>query len=421
MMIRIKNDGKCRKIAQAPKTIEDLKAKITDLFGSSAAKHEITYKDCDGELVSIFDTEDLKNCIEEAETYKMTCVTLLLKEGVRASRSISSKKRSQTISESDSKDVTTESDEEEGFQVVGKKKLELSPEEEKLEILKVMEQKAKVEAELLKKKLLEEHQKALEQLDADTKSRIEKIHEKKHRHHHHHHRSADKGPKMEAMQKQRKFMMKMKALNQFCMAEGIENPMFATKKIFKNLKEEFPQLACNPALLNLVINDASESIRNSLKASCQKVIAQNPELAKAGEANKAKFGAFKERVKEHCFHRQRHADESNDKDARREAKLAMVSEMRERKRAEREAHKLQKDAERAEKQARKAEERQAKHAGENMSKDEEKAIKSKVSALKDIFSNARKHQLRAIVEQNPNLSVLELVPLIKAAKISKSN
>jgi hypothetical protein len=417
MMIRIKHEGKCRKIAQAPKTIEELKAKITELFGGSATKLEVTYKDCDGELVSVFDTEDLKNCFEEAETYKMTCVTLLLKSGSSSSRSMSSKKRSQTITESDSKDVNTDSDEQEGFKVVGKQPLAASPEDEKA-ILKVMEQKAMVHSELLKKKLLEEHQKALEQLEADTNSKIERIHSKKDRKHH----SENKGCKMEAMMKQKKFMMKMRALNQFCMAENIENPMMTTNTIFKSLKEEFPQLACNPALLNMVINDATESIRNNLKQSCQKIITQNPELAKAGEQNKGKYGEIKERVKENCQRKERHAGESNDKDARRAAKHAMRDEMKGRKSAERDARKLQKDAEKAEKHARKAEEKQTRVCSRGGPvTEEERNIKSKVHALKDIFTNSRKPQLRAIVEQNPTLSVLELVPLIKATKIAKSN
>lgn len=410
-MIRIKHDGKCRKIAQAPKTMEDLKVKITELFGGSAAKFEITYKDCDGELVSIVDAEDLRNCIEEAELNKMTCVTLLLKEGGRAARSISSKKRSQAITESDSKDVNT-SEEENGFKVVGKTD---SSEDEKVQV-KLLKEKAKAEAELLKKKLLEEHQKALEQLEAETNTKLQKLHHKKHH-------SVDKGCKQNAMMKQRRFMMKMRVLNQFCNSQNIENPMMTTKNIFKSLNEEFPQLAFNPALLNLVLNDASEAIRNTLKQSCQKIVSQNPELAKAGEQNKPKFEELKDKVKEqfagphHQHRRERNGSESTDRDARRAAKLAMVAEMKDRKKSEREAHKLQKEAEKAERQARKAEEKQNK----GPSNDEEKAVKAKVHALKDIFTNARKHHLRAIVDQNPSLSVLELVPLIKAAKIGKSH
>lgn len=410
IMIRIKHDGKCRKISAVPKTIEELKTKITELFGTNAAKMEVTYKDCDGELVSVVDTEDLKNCIEEAETFKMTCVTLLLKTGGRATRSVSSKKSAQNITETDSKDVTSGSDEEHDFEVVGK--------EQKIN-LKLIEEKQKAEAEIIKQKLIEEHQKALAALEIETSTKIDQIHKmRKDRKNH----SVNKG---EVMKKQQKFMMKIRCMNQFCNAKNIENPILATKRIFKEIKEEFPELACNPALLNLILSDAKDNLINVLKTSCKKVIAENPEVAKAGEENREKFSVIKNKVREMgpCG-RNRHNESSADNEARetrRAAKMAMIAEFKNRKHCEKEAKMFQKEAGKAEKHAKKAEEKQEKHQNKPVISDQEKAIRAKVTALKEIFTNAKRPHLRAIVVQNLNLSAQDLVPMIKASKLAKSN
>lgn len=164
MMFRVKYDGKCRKATQVPASIEELRKKIAELFGSEASKQEITYKDCDGELVSVVDSEDLKSCVAEAEAYKMTCITLLVKEGAVPSRSVSSKLKSSETSEvTDSN--TSDSDDSNGFKVVGDHK--------------AIKAKAEEEAEMLKKKLIEEHQKALAQLELETQSKIDGLEKRK--------------------------------------------------------------------------------------------------------------------------------------------------------------------------------------------------------------------------------------------------
>lgn len=438
-MIRIKHDGKCRKIAEMPKSIENLKAKIAELFGTNAAKLEVTYKDCDGELVSVVDSEDLKNCIEEAESFKMTCVTLLLKNGGRATRSVSSKKSAQIITETDSKDVTSGSDEEYGFEVVGNAKTGDSSQDQKVN-LKLIEEKQKAEAELMKKKLIEEHQKALAELEMETNNKIDQLHKlKKDRKSH----SVNKG---ETMRKQQKFMMIIRCMNQFCNANNIENPIHATNKIFKEVKEEFPELACNPVLLNLILNDAKDNLVSVLKTSCKKIIAQNPEIVKASEENKEKFGALKNKIREMGCGKPRHNETSTDKEGkeiRRSARIAMVAAMKDRKHQEKEAKQLQKESEKEAKQLQKESEKEAKQLQKESEKAEklankaeqkmfktqnkpeisnqEKAIRAKVTALKEIFTNVNRPHLRAIVVQNLNLSAQELVPMIKASKLAKSN
>jgi len=349
IMIRIKHEGKCRKVSQPLKTIEDLKAKITELFGSSAAKLDITYKDCDGELVSVVDTEDLQNCIEEAESYKMTCVTLLLKDDACTSRSASSKRSSQSSSDSEYNGVeSSDEEQEQGFAVIGKAKVAATPQEQEIN-LRLIEEQQKAEVEQIKKRLIEEHQKTLAELDAHTNSKIEKVQKQKHK-------GAEKSKDKAEIQK---VISKIKTVDQVCKADGIQNPVVSASNLFKELKEEFPQLAYNPALVNLVLQDANEIIRNALKNSCQKVISYNPEIAKLSEENKAKFGAAKCRVRNEK--NARHSDESKaEKEARKAAKRALTSEQRELKQKEKEAHKLQKAAEKAEKQAKKAEQKQAK-------------------------------------------------------------
>ena len=410
MMIRIKHEGKCRKVTQPLNTIDELKAKISELFGSSAAKLDISYKDCDGELVSVVDTEDLANCIDEAQEFKMTCVTLLLKEDRATSRSVSSKKSSQSSSESEDGDLS--SDEEKGFAIIGKTAVSASPEERKA-TMKLIEEQQKAEVELIKKKLIEEHQKALCELDEHTKDKIERIHKIKGERKNH---SCEKG---EDMKKQQKIMANLKVINQVCKADKIENPIFTAHALFKDLKEEFPQLDCNPALVNLIMLDARETLRNSLKVSCQRIISQNPELAKVSEDKKAKFGAEKCKVRGEKRGRERkNKDESDpERQARRAARIKMSSEQKELRQIEKEARRLEKAAEKAERHAIKAEQKHSKTAHSQ----DDKEFKSKVNALRETFPTIKKPQLKAIVAQNATLSVQELIPLIKSSKIGKSN
>lgn len=404
MNLRIKCDGKCRKVTSLPKTIEELKTKIAELFEKSTAKLNINYKDCDGELVSIIDTEDLKNCVAEAEAYKMTCITLLLKDGNSSSRSMSSKKNTTSESSKDKTSSSSEDEENHGFQTVGE--------------TKSIQAKAAEEAELLKKKLIEEHQKALAQLDAETKNKISELEQKKDRRR----KRSHSGEKKE-QRNPFNLMHKIKSINQFCASENIENPLFTLKKIFKSINEEFPALSCNPQLLNLVIKDSEAAVMAALKATCTKVISANPEIAKLGELNRPKFGEMnKEFGKSHC-HKHREAKERTegaDRDLRRAEKIAE----RERRDQEKMAERLRKDAEKAERKAQKLEEKQAKphHKKDREGHDSEKeAVRATVKALKEQFPNHQKDHIKAIVKQNPTLSPQELAPLIKAAKIAKSS
>ena len=259
----------------------------------------------------------------------------------------------------------------------------------------------------MKKKLIEEHQRALAQLEEETKSKISEIESKKER--------RVKGPGGQHKGMGHMLMHKVKALVRFCNSENIENPLVTVKGFFKSLKEDFPALQCNPELLNLILKDSEASILYTLKSSAAKVISANPQIAKKGEANKEKFGEMK---KELC---KGEGKFERAEGANREHRRAEKDAEREQRKRQKEAQKLEKDAEKAERKAKKLEMKQAKTAEKDNIDDQEKQIRAKVKALKEQFPNAHKPQLRAIVTQNPTLSPQDLAPMIKASKIAKSS
>lgn len=78
MLIRIKYDGKSRKLSEKVTTVAELRNKIKELFGGLPTNAAIVYKDCDGENVNVIDDEDLKNCFNEAQDLKQTSLTFLI-------------------------------------------------------------------------------------------------------------------------------------------------------------------------------------------------------------------------------------------------------------------------------------------------------------------------------------------------------
>jgi len=79
MLIRIKFEGKSRKLADKVSTVADLKRKIGELFGTSTQQLHVVYKDCDGEIVDVIDDEDLRNCYNEASELKLDSLTFIVK------------------------------------------------------------------------------------------------------------------------------------------------------------------------------------------------------------------------------------------------------------------------------------------------------------------------------------------------------
>ena len=78
MLIRIKYDGKSRKLSEKVSTIAELRNKIKELFGGLPPNAAIVYKDCDGENVNVIDDDDLRNCFNEAQDLKQTSLTFLI-------------------------------------------------------------------------------------------------------------------------------------------------------------------------------------------------------------------------------------------------------------------------------------------------------------------------------------------------------
>lgn len=84
MLIRIKFDGKSRKLSEKVTTVSDLKAKINELFGIPQSQIQIVYKDCDGELVDVIDDEDLKNCYNEVNELNQSSLTFIISNKQRS-------------------------------------------------------------------------------------------------------------------------------------------------------------------------------------------------------------------------------------------------------------------------------------------------------------------------------------------------
>lgn len=99
MLIRIKFDGKSRKLSEKVSTISDLKAKINELFGIPPLQIQIVYKDCDGEMVDVVDDEDLKNCYNEVHELNQTSLTFIITNNKQTSRSHSRENRSKNSGE----------------------------------------------------------------------------------------------------------------------------------------------------------------------------------------------------------------------------------------------------------------------------------------------------------------------------------
>ena len=401
MMLRTKYDGKCRKSNSIPNTIEELRSLISTQFGSAASKLAFSYKDCDDELVSVVDSEDLKNCISEAQAYKMSCITLLIKDENMSSRSMSSKKKSQSSS-SETEEKSSSDDDHRAFVAADDVKV-----------------KADDQNEILKKKLIEEHQIALVKLEQETQSKISEIEKKKERRNH---RDGHSKGKKEDTNGKLNLIQSIKEMKQFCENENLENPISIIKRILKSVKEEFPDLECNPQLLKLVLADCAETIKSTLKNSCAKIISEKPLIAKLGEANRPKYTSD-------ISDKHRGRKEGADRDHQRRSEKLAEKEQRKR---EKDGSRLAKDAEKAHKKALKMEEKQGKDAQKALKKvvigeqkaetdSQEQLIRSKVTALKELFPNANRPHLRSIVSQNPTLSPQELAPLIKATKIAQSS
>lgn len=80
--LRIKYESRSRLIPNKITSITEFRDKIASLYGEECKNFAISFKDVDGEYVSIIDDEDLDNCYREAEELKVQCVTFFIKSNV---------------------------------------------------------------------------------------------------------------------------------------------------------------------------------------------------------------------------------------------------------------------------------------------------------------------------------------------------
>jgi PB1 domain len=440
IIVRIKHDGKARRVAQPLQTIEDLKKKVTELYGLEAKNIHIVYKDCEDELVSVLDNDDLQNCYLEAKDLGATSVTFIVKSKAVASRSVSSKKSSSESERSSSEE----------FEKVPAEAQKKPTQEELTAQANAIREKIEAESRLLKEKLQKEHEAKLAEIESNKAKVIEKVEKQRasssSQEEQLRHKAMGGQHVIKNYLKHFKFMLKTSAENSLGLVKVLN-------EVVKTVNEQCPALKFNPKLIAEIINQSKGPLIQQVKTTYEQIIAAKPELAKLGEGNKAKWEDFKE--KHSCWaekadgHRGprgqgskprktseerraarelrqkekgegkwgKHGEEFNaERAAAKQAERQKRHEERDRVRAEKEAAQQAKHAEREAKQA----EKEAKQA-ERQTKDAEKEFKLKVRAIRDLLPKVDKHQIKAFVAQNMNCTLEQAVETLKTMKKPKSS
>lgn len=456
MLIRIKFEGKSRKLTTQVKTIQGLREEIAKLFGPEAQKLNIVYKDCDEELVNVFDDDDILNCFSEAEDLKLSSVTFILKAKKVAGRSISSK----SVSKSPlSKTGSSDSDMEQApplplvaqssvnTATTGASKprpIDMTPEEFK--------SKVEIEAAEMKKRVEEEYKRKMELADVKAQEKI-KMMEKKREMKEFKEKCA---PIKTAIQSSmRAVQLRLKFLNKTSLEKAISSPSVLTAEIIKEAFDSCAGLATSPELANLVLAQVKPLIVNAIKSAYTSVASSNPHLVKEGveripeweqfsvdNTQEASIGAQKV-----C--RRRRSASHGTQEGSPSSSVEKKRCRRDLKHAEKHGHHGfghhghhghshhahhhdefshkhgHKHSEERHERARLREERRAAKDAERAHKDEAKAgmseLKDKVRALKDQFPRMDKQELKQIVLQNATVAVSQLVDLVKAYKRNKSS
>lgn len=413
MIVRIKFDGKARRVAQPLQTIEDLKKKVTELYGLEAKNLHIVYKDCEDELVSVLDNDDLQNCYLEAKDLGSTSVTFIVKAKAVASRSVSSKKNSSQSEQSSSEE----------FEKVPAEVQKKPTQEQLTAQANAIREKIEAESRLLKEKLQKEHEEKLAEIETNKARVMEKVDKQ---------RASSSSQEEQLRQKAGggqqviknylkhfKFMLKTSAENQLGLVRTLN-------EVVKQINEECPKLKFNPKLISEVINQSKTALIQQVKTTYENIIAAKPELAKLGEGNKAKWEEFKEKhscwaekAEGHRGPKSRPRKTSEERKAARELRQKekgegklLTEEKAERmaqKEAERKKRHEERDRLRAEKEA------------TSQAKDAEKEFKNKVRAVREQLPKADKHQIKAFIAQNMSCTVEQAVETLKTMKKPKSS
>lgn len=452
MLVRIKFEGKSRKIDGSVKTIQALREQISKLFGPEAQNLNIVYKDCDDELVNVFDDDDIINCFSEAQDLKLSNVTFILKQKQVAARSMSSKSVSRSpVSKSGSSSSDSEvqqpaplpliaqsSTNTEATAATKAKPIEMTPEEYKSKI--------EIEKAELKKKIEEEYKKKMELADIKAQEKVKMMEKKRELKEFKEKVTPLKLANQEAM---KATLLRFRFMNQGALSRGNPAPSVAFNEIVKEAFASCPGLGTSPELLNIVLAQSKAQIVNVLKSAYAQAAASNPQLVSEGLERVKEFETFCNpadgsveplvpimhgRAKhcrkrslsgsdegstekhighrhgpkhhyglEHMSHRARH-HQGEDHHSHHGHK-PHAEERAERARI-REERRAQKDSERAEHDTSKAAERE---------------LKDKVRALKDQFPKMDKKELKQIVMQNASVAIGHLTDLVKAYKRTKSS
>lgn len=458
MLIRIKFEGKSRKLTTQVKTIQGLREEIAKLFGPEAQKLNIVYKDCDEELVNVFDDDDILNCFSEAEDLKLSNVTFILKAKKVAGRSISSKSVSKSpLSKTGSSDSDTEqapplplvAQSSVNTATTGaskQKPIDMTPEEYK--------SKVEIEAAEMKKRVEEEYKRKMELADVKAQEKISMM-EKKREMKEFKEKCA---PIKIAIQKSMKAMMsRLKFLNKVSLEKATPSPSILTAEIVKEALDSCVGMATSPELANLVLAQIKPVIVNSIKSAYTSVASSNPHLVKEGVERIPQWEQFAAELAQEVgpatqkVVRRRRSGSERSVEGSVSSSVEKKRCRRDQKHAEKHGHHAfghqghhghshhahghdefshghghgHKHSEDRHERARLREERRAAKDSERAQKDESKQgmaeQKDKVRALKDQFPRMDKQELKQIVLQNPTVAVSQLVDLVKAYKRNKSS
>lgn len=271
MHLRIKHDGKSRRIEGQVSSVKALKQKIAEAFGEELKDAHIVYKDCDKELVNIIDDEDLKNCYSEAADLKLASVTFIVKSKKVAQRKASEKKSSSSSSESETEVKATLQDP--------------SQPEPSLEELK---KKALDDSEALKKSLTESLAKQLKEVDEKTKRRLENMEKKKAV-------MAQKKALVGKMQAFKGIAKNFRFLAKQSATAGVKSPAEFLGEALKSTFADCSGLEFDAKVASAVFEQASGDIAKALKNAYATVVKANPGLLSNLDQSKKTWEEFSEK------------------------------------------------------------------------------------------------------------------------------
>lgn len=275
-IVRIKYEGKSRKLSEPINTVEELRKRIGELFGPQAASLHILYKDCDSELVSIVDTEDLTNCYEEAGDLGQAIVTLLVQARIKGSRSSSSKK---SVSSSSYSSISFDTDEEEETKALAENQSILDQADAAKKQLKD-EYEAKLAAVSAKAQLAREVVSVEKQKEQSRSKSGKRCGERRGP-------CGDKGSPF-------KFMRVLGFMKKYAENKGQPNPFDSIRGVDDQIKEKCTGLLITPLLFKEVMSRSLPQIMKTLEESYQQALIANPALKHEIEEAKAEMLKMRE-------------------------------------------------------------------------------------------------------------------------------